>query len=137
MFELTPFGGIFTAYPFFKESEQHEKRGQAPAFKTDIRETESAYLIDAELPGFSKDELSIEVKEDIMTVSAEHKSENASEENGKYIRRERTFSSFRRSFNLEGIRSADISASHKDGILTLVLPKELPKEPEIRRVAIA
>ena len=44
MFELTPFGGIFTAYPFFKESEHSEKRGQAPAFKTDIRETEAAYL---------------------------------------------------------------------------------------------
>ena len=137
MFELTPFGGIFTAYPFFKDSEQHEKRGQAPAFKTDIRETESAYLIDAELPGFSKEELSIEIKEGILTVSAEHKSESTSEENGKYIRRERSISSFKRSFNLEGIRHSDISASHKDGILTLVLPKELPKDPEIRRVEIA
>ena len=137
MFELTPFGGIFTAYPFFKESEHSEKRGQAPAFKTDIRETEAAYLIDAELPGFSKEELSIEIKEGILTVSAEHKSESTSEESGRYLRRERSISSYRRSFNLEGIRFSDISASHKDGILTLTLPKELPKEPEIRRVEIA
>lgn len=142
MFELTPFGGmrVFTAYNPYRETEERNQLvsdRQAPAFKTDIRETETAYLIEAELPGFSKEEIRAEIKNGILTISAEHKAESEDSQNaGRYLRRERRYCSYKRSFDLDGIRCADITAAHKDGILTLTLPKEAPAEDTARQIEI-
>ena len=82
MFELTPFAHnnhFLNSYDPFKAMEEFEKNffgHQLPAFKTDIRETENAYVLDAELPGFSKEDIHAEVRDGYLTIHAEHKSEN-------------------------------------------------------------
>ena len=143
MFELTPYARgnhSFAAYDPFKEMEDFEKHyfgRQLPAFKTDIRETENAYILDAELPGFSKEDIHAEVRNGYLTIHAEHKSENEEkDEKNNNIRRERSYGSFSRSFDLEGIKSDEITASYKDGVLSLTLPKEETKQTEGRRLEI-
>lgn len=142
MFELTPFtrGNRFAAYDPFKEMEDFEKHffgRQLPAFKTDIRETEHAYILDADLPGFSKEDIHAEVRNGYLTIHAEHKSDkDEKEEKNKYIRRERSYGSFTRSFDLDGIDSEGITASYKDGVLSLTLPKAEEKPEEGRQLKI-
>ena len=143
MFELTPFArgnSLFSAFDPFKEMEEFEKRffgRQLPAFKTDIRETEHAYILEAELPGFSKEDISAEVRDGYLTIHAKHSAENdKKDENNNYIRRERSYGSYTRSFDLEGIKSDEISASYKDGVLTMTLPKEEIKRKEGRQLEI-
>ncbi len=140
MFGLTPFRSNFyvSAYDPWKEMEEFEKRffGQrTPAMKTDIREADGAYILEAELPGFTREDIHAEIKNGYLTIRAERKSE--SEDNKEnYLRRERSFGSFSRTFDLEGIDAEAISASFKNGVLTLELPKLAPKADEARKVEI-
>ncbi len=143
MFELTPFARgnhMLAAYDPFKEMEEFEKHffgRQLPAFKTDIRETEHAYVLEAELPGFSKEDIHAEVRNGCLTIHAEHRSENdEKDENNKYIRRERSYGSFTRSFDLDGIKSDEITASYKNGVLSLTLPKAEAKPEEGKQLEI-
>ena len=82
MFELTPFARnnhFLGSYDPFKAMEEFEKNffgHQVPAFKTDIRETENAYVLDAELPGFRREDIHAEVRNGYLTIHAEHKTEN-------------------------------------------------------------
>ena len=140
MFGLTPFRSNYyvSAYDPWKEMEEFEKRffGQrTPAMKTDIRETDGAYILEAELPGFTREDIHAEIKNGYLTIRAERKSESE-DNNENYLRRERSFGSFSRTFDLEGIDADAISASFKNGVLTLELPKLAPKAEEARRVEI-
>ena len=103
--------------------------------KTDIRDTGDSYVIDAELPGYNRDEINVEVNDDILTISAEKHSENNEEDkNSGYIRRERFNGSVTRSFNISEVDASSITAKHENGVLTLTLPKkkeELPKSHKI------
>ena len=140
MFGLTPFRSNFyvSAYDPWKEMEEFEKRffGQrTPAMKTDIREADGAYILEAELPGFTREDIHAEIKNGYLTIRAERKSE--SEDNKEnYLRRERSFGSFSRTFDLEGIDADAISASFKNGVLTLELPKLAPKAEEAKNLEI-
>ncbi len=143
MFNLTPFNygnRWFSAYDPFKEIEEMEKRyfgSSVTGFKTDIRETSDAYILEADLPGFSKDEIHAEIKQGYLTIHAEHNSteENKDDQNN-YIRRERSRCSYSRSFDLSGIRADEITASYKDGVLSLTLPKAETKKEEARKLTI-
>jgi HSP20 family protein len=108
-----------------------------PEFRTDIRNEDDHYLLEAELPGFSKEDISLDLKEGILTVKAEHKEESEEKnENGAYVRRERRFGSVSRSFDVSGIDEEGISANYQNGVLTLRLPKVQPVLPESRRIEI-
>ncbi len=140
MFGLTPFRSNFyvSAYDPFKEIEEFERRfslQRTPCLKTDIRETENAYILEADLPGFSREDIRAEIKNGYLTIRAEHSSESEDKKEN-YLRRERTYGSFSRTFDLEGIDAEAIEASFKDGVLTLNLPKLQPKKEEARRVDI-
>ena len=143
MFDLTPFEfgtRSFANYDPFKEMEEMERRffGQrTPAFKTDIRETAQAYILEADLPGFSKEDIHAEIKNGYLTIHAERKQEQETkDEKNNYIRRERSYGSFRRTFDLSGIRAEEITASYTDGVLSLTLPKAEAKKEEVRRLDI-
>ncbi|MBO5939059.1 MAG: Hsp20/alpha crystallin family protein [Clostridia bacterium] len=133
MFDLIPFGNrFFATYDPFKEFEAMERRLFAPAMpamKTDIRETDSEYILETDLPGFSKEEIHAEIRDGVLTLRAEHKKESDDkDENGKYLRRERSYASYARRFSLDGIQADKITAAFRDGVLTLTLPKEAPKQ---------
>lgn len=108
----------------------------APAFKVDISEDETAFNIDAELPGLQKELIALNIEDDVLTIKAERKQE--SEEKKKdYHRIERSYGSFSRSFNLgEMIDQDNIGADFENGVLHVTLPKAAPvkktKEISIR-----
>jgi HSP20 family protein len=105
----------------------------APAFKVDISEDESGFHIDAELPGIAKENIALNIEEDVLTIKAERKIETESG-NKNYHRVERSAGSFSRSFNLgEVIDQESINAEFKNGVLHVTLPKAVPvkKKKEI------
>ena len=107
--------------------------------RTDVIEKENCYQLDAELPGFNKEDIKIDLKNDVLTISASH-SENKDEkdDNGKYIRRERRSSSYQRSFRVEGLKPEDIIAQYRNGVLTVTLPKKeaIPEKEEAARIEV-
>ena len=92
------------------------------SFRADIKETDKKYSIEAEMPGLTKEDVRIELQDDILTVRAEKK-EDKNEDNGSYVRRERRYGSFSRSFRVENINSNEINAKFNNGILSIDLPK--------------
>lgn len=89
-----------------------------------IREDEKNYFLEFAAPGFEKDEFKINLENQVLTVSAEKKSERK-EEAKEYSRREFSYSSFQRSFNLpESVNEEGIKAEYKNGILNVSIPKK-------------
>ncbi len=134
MFDLTPFDRMSLFSPQ-KEIDDFEKRffGRAlPVMRTDIRETEKAYLLEAELAGFGRDDIRVTVKDHLLTITAERDgAEEDGKEGGGYLRRERTRGCISRSFDVSGIATVGITAAFRDGILTVTLPKpEHPRDTE-------
>ena len=117
---------------FFTE---HETR----VMKADIREKKHKYLIDIDLPGYNKDNIKISVDDGYLTVQATIDSNHEEKENGRFVRRERYTGSCSRSFYVgEQIKSEDVKASFKNGILSLDIPKKEEKKelPEKKYVQI-
>lgn len=140
MFELTRFGHRGDDYDDFKEMEELEKRifgRQLPSFRTDIRENDKEYVLEAELPGFDKEDIHAEIRDGYLTVHAEHDTEKSKKDHkGNYVRRERTFGSYSRSFDLSGIDADKISAEYRHGVLTLTLPKAKENAERGKRIEI-
>ncbi len=106
--------------------------------KTDVLEDEKSYKLEAELPGFNKEDIHVDMKDGVLTIAAAH-NENKDEKTGKYIRRERRSSSYQRSFRVqEGVTPEDISAKYENGVLTLTVPKKeaLPEKEQVKQIAI-
>ena len=114
--------GEMFADPFFTE---HESK----IMKTDIKEKTDKYLIGIELPGYQKENIKIDVEDGYLTVHAEINSDNEEKEEGKFVRRERYVGSCSRSFYVGNeVKSEDIKASYKNGILKIEVPKKKYKK---------
>ena len=120
MFELAPFrkrdNGLSSWFDDFSFSGSH--------FKTDIKDNGKEIVLKSDLPGFKKEDIEVKTDNNFLTVTAErcYGNDNQSSE-GEYVRRERSYGKFSRSFNISGIDREKISGSYKDGVLTLTLPK--------------
>ena len=103
--------------------------------KTDVRETDNGYELDIDLPGFKKDEISAQLKDGYLTISAARGlDKDEKEKDGKYIRRERYAGTMSRSFYVgEGVEQDDIHAKYENGILKLSIPKKDAKEVEQKK----
>ncbi|MEZ0535815.1 Hsp20/alpha crystallin family protein [Caldicellulosiruptoraceae bacterium PP1] len=109
---------------------------KGPKFmRTDIKETETEYIIEAEIPGAKKDDIKIELYDNRLTIKAEVKHEEKVEKEN-FIRRERRYGSCQRTFYLDNVKQDDIKAKYEDGILKVVLPKEKPTKPHMRNIEI-
>ena len=107
------------------------------SFKTDIRDEGNAFVLEAELPGFQKEDIDIQLSDNNLTITAKH--QTASEEKdkgGNYIRRERSWGSYSRSFDVSDIDTTQIKAGYQNGVLTLNLPKRTEAVPSSRTVTI-
>ena len=104
----------------------------AREMKTDVRETDKAYEVAVDLPGVKKDDVTIELKDGYLTISAKKNVDNDEKnKEGKYIRRERYSGEMSRSFYVgEDMTEDDVKAKFEDGILTLELPKK-EEQPKI------
>ena len=112
--------------------------GRAPAeFRTDIRDEGDHFLLEADLPGFNKEDIHVDLDEGSLTISAERRSDfEQKDKKGKYVRCERTYGSYARSFDTSGIDVEGITAAYKDGVLRLTLPKQVKPEPTTKRLMI-
>jgi HSP20 family protein len=102
---------------------------------TDVIDKGDHYLLQAELPGFAKEEISIDLENDLLKITANHK-EEIKEEKDNFIRQERHYNSYSRSFNVSGIAKENITAAYHNGILELKLPKEDIEASETKRIDI-
>lgn len=119
----------------FERSVFGESGRRLPAFSTDIRDKGDHYLLEAELPGFQKEDIDLDVKDGFLTISASHQESNETKQDN-YLCRERRSGSFSRSFNLDGIQEEGITASYNNGVLELTLPKRQEVLPQSRKIAI-
>ena len=107
---------------------------------TDVKETETGYELDVDLPGYKKENVQVALKDGCLTVTAKTAgNKDEKDENGKYIRRERYSGTCSRSFYVgEEIEQSDIKARFEDGILKLSVPKKeaKPKVEENRYITI-
>ena len=91
-------------------------------FASDIKENETSYIVEAELPGFEKEDIAVEFEDGILTVSAERKSTDEDKKDG-YIRRERFVGKYSRTYSFEGVDGEQIKAKYDKGILVITVPK--------------
>ncbi len=143
MFDLVPFGS----------RSRKSRRSSSPAerimdeflndtmdmfrssFKTDVIEKDDEFVIEAELPGMRRDDIEIELQDDVLIIRAEQEAEKEAEEED-YIRRERRTGRFQRSFQIDNIEEEEITAEFENGVLTVCLPKKEPVETERRTIDI-
>jgi len=105
-----------------------------------IRETDDNYVVEMAAPGMKKENFKIELENNILTISSEKSEEHEENGNEKYSRREFSYQSFQRSFNLpkEVVDEEKIEANYKDGVLHLTIPKkEEAKQRPPRKIEIA
>ena len=130
------FDDFMRDFPFFDENAGNkiEKklygRHAKNMMKTDIKELESGYELEMDLPGFTKDEITAELKDGYLTISASKglDKDEQEKETGKYIRRERYSGACQRSFYVgEDVTEQDIKAEFKHGMLKLFVPKKEAK----------
>lgn len=143
MFDIMPFerNNNRTVFNPFKELNEMEKaffgNSSIAEFKTDIKDTGSAYELEADLPGFKKEDIHIDLEGDYLTISASRNaSKDEKDEKGNYVRRERCYGSFTRSFDISGIKAEEITAEYNDGVLKLNMPKREEIKPTSRRLEL-
>lgn len=123
-FFADPFGGLLSARDL-------------ATFRTDISDEGDYYLLEADLPGFDKKDIHLDINGDTLTVSAERNVENKTEEKkNKYVRMERSYGKYVREFDISAIDSANIKAKYDGGVLSLTLPKKSEVLPQAKRVEI-
>ena len=111
----------------------------AHEMKTDVRETDSGYEVDIDLPGFKKDEIDVQLDNGYLSISAaKGLDKEEKDKEGKYIRKERYAGSMSRSFYVgDAITEDDIKAKYESGILRLSIPKKEAKQVETtKRITI-
>ncbi|HNX28745.1 MAG TPA: Hsp20/alpha crystallin family protein [Syntrophomonadaceae bacterium] len=149
MFDLTPFGrrnslaqrnrnlfdidDVFES--FFNDRFFPTLYSNSAQMKVDIKETEKEYVLEAELPGISKDEVKVEIDDDRITITAQ-KNEQAEEEKDNYIRKERSYRAMTRSFAIHDIDAENIKAKYDNGILCITLPKQEQKSVKGKQIDI-
>lgn len=140
---LEPFRGLSTLQDQFNRlfNEQFRNHSEASALTTwapavDIYETPNELVVKADLPDVNEKEIDVRVENNLLTIRGERKFEKSvSEEN--FLRVERTYGSFSRSFSLPNTVNAEaIGAEYKNGVLTVTLPKREESKPRQVKVAV-
>jgi HSP20 family protein len=129
-FLADPFADVFDTRMSSFDPFQGEKGGMMSQWrpKVDVKETDNAIVLCAELPGVPRDQINIEVDNGVLTISGE-KQQEKKEESEKYHRVERSYGKFSRSMSLpEGVTAEQIQATYNHGLLEVTLPKLQKKD---------
>ena len=106
-------------------------------FKTDIQEDGDNFVLEADLPGFKKEDISIDIEDNYLTITAARHSEyEKKDKKGNYIRCERSYGTYARSFDISGIDAKAIKAAYSDGVLRVTLPKQKEVPASSRQLEI-
>jgi len=124
---LVPFGqrhfpSVFQGLDDFFTDPWSSLKGWQNTFRVDVRETEDAYSVEAELPGVKKDEVDIELTDSRLWITVNRQTEK-DEQKTNYVHRERQYSSMRRALYLADARPEGITARMEEGVLTVTVPK--------------
>ncbi len=143
---MTPFNRRFGDFPAFdpfrvfddmEKAMSRELTTNLSTFKTDIRQEGENYILEADLPGFKKENIHIDLEDGYMTIRAERRSRiEEKDEKDNFIRCERSYGSYARSFDTAGIDVDHMEASFTDGVLTLTMPKLIETVSSPRRLEI-
>jgi HSP20 family protein len=145
MFDLMNRNSFMHSYNPFREMENFERSAfrnffdsnDLAEFKTDVSDEGDHYLLEADLPGFDKKDISLELSGDVLTVSAErHSKLDEKDDRDKIIRMERSYGVFSRQYDVSGVDTDKISAEYENGVLKLTMPKLQEVVPESRRLEI-
>ena len=141
IFNNNLFDDDWFGFPFYGYADKAENRAEKKLYghhannlmKTDIKEMKDGYELEIDLPGFKKDEVTAELKDGYLTVSAvkDLDEDEKDKETGKYIRRERYAGSTSRSFYVgDGVKNDEVHAKFENGVLKLSIPKKVAQEIE-------
>ena len=136
---LVPRRNSFDLFDNFFGDDDFFTKKERNLMKTDIKEKKDKYIIEMDLPGYDKDNINLELNNGYLEISAKVEKEDNSDDEEKFVRRERFFGECSRSFYVgEDITNEDISAEFKNGILKIEVPKkeEEEKEPETKKIEI-
>lgn len=141
MYTMLPFNHMSRSFnDLFDEMERSmfpaQPSGRLPAFRTDIKDQGDHYLLEADLPGFRKEDIDLHLEDNVLTITAKHQETAENKQDGKYICRERRVGSYARSFDVSGIQEEGISAAYENGVLKLILPKQGEVIPQSRKISI-
>ena len=137
-----------TTYNPFHQMDEMERRFFGPAFddffrpqglmefKTDVTDEGDHFLLEADLPGFDKNDIRLELDGDTLTVRAERHSNVEKKEKDKVVYVERSYGSYCRSYDVSGIDTEAIQAKYNNGVLQLTLPKLASQVPAARTIDI-
>ena len=148
MFELTKRNNKAVAYNPFREMNELESRffgepfgffsnGLLDEFKTDIKDEGDRYELEADLPGFEKKDIHLDLDGDVLKITAERHSEHEeNDKKGKYVRCERSYGAYCRAFDLTNVDADGIKAKYENGVLKLTMPKKQEVLPEAKHLEI-
>ena len=150
MYEMNRRNGHYgNAYDPFREMEELQRnifgspvtrfssRDELAEVRTDILDEGDYYLLQSDLPGFDKNEIELNLNGDVLTIhSQRHSAAEDPAQKDKFIRRERSYGSYGRQFNVSEIDTDHIRASYENGVLMLVLPKRQAMKPQTRTLTI-
>lgn len=134
---MDPWRDFFSVDNFFDNNWGRRGNNKLPA--VNISENDKNYSLEVVAPGFEKGDFKLKVEDDVLTISAESKSENTENDKGKeYTRREYSYNSFTRSFQLpDNVNDENISANYKDGVLNIELPKSKQEVKASKEIQIS
>lgn len=145
MFDMIPFrknnitkkDDFFTQFlkNFFDDDFVTTMNNMHNNFKVDLKETNENYLIEADLPGIKKESIDIDFDNNHLTISAK-RDESTEDTKENYVKRERHFGEFKRSFYVNNIDESKIEASFNDGVLKITLPKLNKDDDKKRKIDI-
>ncbi len=106
--------------------------------RADLRDTDDSYILDADLPGFQKDEIQLQITGDVMTISAEHKegNEEKTDEKGTYLQKQRRFCKYQQQVDISNVDTENINAVYENGVLTITMPKKQKTVPTALQIPI-
>ena len=139
------FDDWFDDFPFFDDRDLRKVdkklygRRAGNLMKTDSQEMKDGYKMEVDLPGFKKDEITVELDDGYLTISAAKglDQDEKEKESGRYIRRERYAGACSRSFYVgKGVEPEEIGAKFENGILEISVPKET-KKPEVKSTSVS
>ena len=131
MYTMVPFHRALTSTlsPLFNDRFMREffDAPSMPEMRVDVRENEDAYLLEADLPGMKKEDISLNVNDGVLTIAADMHSEKQQKKDG-YVYSERRSGRVERAFNLDGIDVSGITADYVNGVLMVNMPKQKAEE---------
>jgi HSP20 family protein len=144
MFDMMPFtrhSSSMMNYNPFRDFENMERQffgtNSLAEFKTDILDQGDHFELRADLPGFKKEDISLGLEDNMLTISAERHSDwEDKDKQGNFVRCERSYGSYSRSYDMSEVQTDKIEASYENGVLTLKLPKKAETVPTSRRIEI-